>query len=370
MQQNKIAIVVGTRPEIIKMQPIIKEIEARSELDLLFIHTGQHYGWHLSNQIIDELQLPKPDIYLNVGSGSQGAQIARIIFRAERVLKKIRPYLVLVEGDTNSALGAALAASRLKIPIGHVEAGCRSFDKNMLEEINRVLIADLALLHFAPTETCVKNLLNEGILKEKIYLVGHPIVDVVYSFKEKISKKRLSKLGLTANKYYFVTLHRRENIEHKEVLSEILKNIQYLSEFREVLFSIHPHTEKMVKKFGLEKCLKRLKVTKPLGYLDTLTLINFARTVLTDSGGIQQEAAILGTPCITLRKTTEWIETVKLGINFLTGNENELKNALERIENNYNEITRLAAKAQKIFGSPPISSKIIDIIIKFLAPYG
>lgn len=362
MFQNKIAVLVGTRPEIIKMQPIIKEVRTRNNLELLFIHTGQHYDWNMSISFIEELELPQPNVFLNVKSGSHGAQTARIIARSERVFKKERPQIVLVEGDTNSALGAALAASKLKIPIGHVEAGCRSFDKNMPEEINRILIADLAKLHFAPTETCVRNLIKEGVSKDQIYLTGHPIIDILHQVQNEINKNTMVKFGLKAKEYYLVTLHREENVDNKDILEDILKALSTLAQSRLVIFPIHPRTRKFVKKFKLKKYLKKLTLTSPVSYFEALSLIKYAKIVLTDSGGIQQEAALLETPCITLRTSTEWIETIDFGVNFLARSEGQIIAAIKKVESEFNKIMSRSRLVKNVFGEPFVSAKIIDIL--------
>ena len=366
MSQNKVAIIVGTRPEIIKMQPIIKCVENRNDMELLFIHTGQHYDWNLSGRFIEELDLPQPNAFLNVKSGSHGAQTARIIIRCEKVLKKERPNFVLVEGDTNSALGAALATSKLKIPVGHVEAGCRSFDRNMPEEINRILIADLATLHFASTDTCVQNLINEGIAKEKIHLTGHPIVDLLYKVQNKINKNVLSIYGLEENQYYFVTTHREENIENPHILNDILDALSMLARSRPIIYPIHPHTLRSIRKFRLKKYLKNLIITGPLSYLETLSLIKYARIVLTDSGGIQQEAALLEIPCITLRNNTEWVETINYGINFLARSREEIIVTAKKLEEEFEYVKNRLKNTKNIFGEPNSASKIIDIVNNFV----
>jgi UDP-N-acetylglucosamine 2-epimerase len=369
MSPYKVAIVVGTRPELIKIQPIINQVLATDLLELIFIHTGQHYDWNMSKIFLEELGLPEPHFFLKVKASSQGAQTARIIARCEKVFKKVKPDIVLVLGDTNSALGAALAATKLNIPVGHIEAGCRSFEKYMSEEINRVLIADLADLNFAPTQTCVQNLINEGIPMERIHLVGHPIVDILHNFEKKINVERLFKFGVEMHKYYFVTLHRRENIEDKKRLTEILqafKDILGLNKSYKIIFPVHPHTKKMIKKFSLHEHVKDIMLTEPLGYSDTLTLIKFAKAVLTDSGGVQQEAALLGTPCITLRRKTEWIETIESNVNFLAYTPEQILNTLKKIEEEYCKIAKNFIAAQQIFGSPPVSKKIIDIVLCYL----
>ena len=303
----KIAAFVGTRPEIIKMQPIIKEIQ-KSEHELVFVHTGQHYDFSMSDIFLNELELPKPNYFLNVKSVSQGIQTGNIIAKSESILRRVRPDIVLVQGDTNSALGAAIASSKLGLSVGHIEAGCRSFDKTMPEEINRMLISDVASLHFAPTSTCIKNLLREGVISSQIFLTGHPIVDLIEQIRNRIpenNKANDHKLGKLKNKdqeYTLVTVHRRENIENRERISEILAPLDRLSQKMLVIFPCHPHTELQIDRFNLKNYLKNLNVIQPIGYLESLSLIKHARFALTDSGGIQQEASSLGYSLHNIKK--------------------------------------------------------------------
>jgi len=360
---GKVAVFFGTRPEIIKMQPIVKELKSRRNIDLLFIHTGQHYDYNMSSIFLKELDLPKPDFFLNVKSDLPGAQLAKIVARSERAIGKFKPKVVLVQGDTNSTLGVALAAAKMKLPLGHIEAGCRSFDKSMPEEQNRVLVADLATHHFAPTVTCSQNLLREGIAKESVYMTGHPIVDLLENVDHLIDKRAIEKYGLTPNEYYLVTLHREENVNNAKRLESILRAINLVSEHNKVIFPIHPHTKKNVKKHRLAKYLLKSVVIEPVGYIDFLAMIRNAFSVLTDSGGIQQEAAILGTPCLTMRTSTEWVETVKEGINFLAGYETEkILQTAAQIKEDWPSIKNKLKRTRTLYGKPPISSKIVDIV--------
>jgi len=361
----KVMIVLGTRPELIKMQPVIKEIRNRRSFEFVFVHTGQHYDWNMSNIFIKELELPEPDMFLKVGSGSQGYQTARIIAKSESVLTKERPDIVLVEGDTNSALGAAVAASKLRMNIGHVEAGCRSFDKNMPEEINRILLADLAAINFAPTETCVKNLLREGVSQSQICLSGHPIVDILRQVQNRITEKTLEKFGLEPGEYYLATVHREENVDNRIRLKNIMNALSVVAESRPTIFPMHPRTFKSVRRFRIKSNPKNLIIVEPLGYLQTLSLIRHSRTVLTDSGGVQQEAALLGTPCITLRASTEWVETVACGINFLAVSKDEIIAVTRSVEKNYDRIAKKFELARKIFGEPHVATRIADSLEAF-----
>lgn len=357
----KLAVFVGTRPEIIKMQPVIKEIERRHEL--IFVETGQHYDFMMSGMFIKELRIDRPDYSLKVDTSSQGAQTANVITKSEAILRKEKPSLVLVEGDTNSALGVAIAAAKLDIPIGHVEAGCRSFDKTMPEEINRVLISDVTRLHFSPTQNCVRNLLNEGIASNEIFLTGHPIVDLMAEIENRLSADHLKNLAVSENNYVLVTMHRRENIENKERITQILMALTRLARKIPVIFPCHPHTKLQITKFGLYGQLKNLRISEPVGYIDSLSLIKYARMVLTDSGGVQQEAALLRTPCVTLREVTEWIETVKHGLNFLSGHRtNNIIKKVSHIEQNYDEIMKSFKFSKFIFGNKGVSKRIVKII--------
>jgi UDP-N-acetylglucosamine 2-epimerase len=362
----KIAVFVGTRPEIIKMAPVIREIFVRKEVESIFVHTGQHYDWDLSDRFLQELGLPDPSVFLNVRSGSHGEQTARIMIRSEKVLREKTPELVLVEGDTNSALGVALSSAKLRIKIGHIEAGCRSFDKTMPEEINRIVIGRLADLHFAATSTAVNNLLREGVPRNCVFLTGHPLVDLINEVRSKISSSdAIQKLGVENKEFYFLTLHREENVDHEKKLRSILSTITEMSKERTIVFSIHPRTSKMVKKFRFGRMLRNVIVTTPLGYIDTLNLVEKARLVLTDSGGLQQEAALLRTPCVTLRKTTEWVETVTQGLNILAGTgKNKILETVKFIESSYTEITENFIGTSNIFGSLGSSKRIVDLAIE------
>jgi UDP-N-acetylglucosamine 2-epimerase (non-hydrolysing) len=360
----KIIACVGTRPEIIKMQPIIKEIQKR-EHELIFVHTGQHYDFMMSNIFVDELELPKPDYFLNIEPASQGVQTGEIIARCESILKNENPDILLVLGDTNSALGAAIASSKLGLSIGHIEAGCRSFDKLMPEEINRVLISDVANLHFAPTHNCKKNLLREGIIPSQIFLTGHPIVDLMKQIRDRISNNNLKKLRVNHKSYALVTFHRRENITNKLKISDILVALDHLAQMIPVIFPCHPHTELQIIEFAFKNYLKNLEVIQPVGYLDSLSLIKHARFVLTDSGGIQQEAALLGTPCVTLREMTEWIETVNAGLNFLVGHSSSrIIETVQHIEKDYDDIVQRFNSARNLFGKIGVSKRTIHAIEK------
>jgi len=316
----KLAVVLGTRPEIIKMSPIIRECEKRG-IDYFTLHTGQHYSYEMDRIFFEELELPSPEHNLEVGSGSHAVQTGRIMAGVEEVLEEEKPDVVLVQGDTNTVLAGALAASKMHIKVGHVEAGLRSFDRRMPEEINRVVADHISDYLFAPTKTARENLLAEGIPEEKISITGNTIVDSVYQNLE-ISKRKvnpLRDLGLKETGYFLATTHRAENVDDRARLKEILEGFSLISEefSLPVIFPIHPRTRKRIEEFGLD--LHGVKAINPVGFLEFLQLEAGARLALTDSGGVQEETCILGVPCVTLRENTERPETIEVGSNVLAG---------------------------------------------------
>ena len=319
-----IAIILGTRPEIIKMSPVIRECERR-DLDYFILHTGQHYSYEMDRVFFEELELPQPEYNLDVGSGTHAEQTGKIMIGVEKILMKEKPDVVLVEGDTNTVLAGALAATKLHIRVGHVEAGLRSFDRKMPEEINRIVADHVSDYLFAPTETAKQNLLNEGVDESKIFVTGNTIVDAVYQNLE-IAKKKvntLKELGLKSKEYFLVTAHRQENVDVKERLKGILKGLELIHDrfALPLIFPMHPRTQKRVREFGLK--LNGVDIIDPLGFLEFLQLEANAKLVLTDSGGVQEETCILGVPCVTLRDNTERPETLDVGSNTLVGANSE-----------------------------------------------
>jgi len=316
----KIAVVLGTRPEIIKMSPVIRELEKRQE-NYFILHTGQHYSYNLDRVFFEQLKLPQAKYNLEVGSGSHAQQTAKILIGVENVLQDESPDIVLVEGDTNSVFAGALAATKLHIKVGHVEAGLRSYDRNMPEEINRILTDHCSDYLFAPTPKARQILLGEGVSKEKIFVTGNTIVDAVYQNLE-IAREQGNTLGslkLAARQYFLVTLHRQENVDNPRRFASILKGLDKVAaEFHlPTVYPIHPHSRKRMNEFGLNS--KNVTLIEPVSFLDFLQLESNARLVLTDSGGVQEEACILGIPCVTLRDNTERPETLDVGSNLLAG---------------------------------------------------
>jgi len=313
----KIVSIIGARPNFIKSIAVSREI--RKEFEEILIHTGQHYDYEMSDLFFEELRIPEPDYHLGIGSGMQGEQVGKMLIAIEAVLLKEEPDLALVYGDTNSTLGGALAAAKHNIPVAHVEAGLRSFDRNMPEEINRVLTDHISNLLFCPTQVTVDNLAKEGIT-EGVCLVGDVMADTL-EYNKEIAEKRskiLEELGLQDKGYLVATVHRQSNTDNRENLKNIIGAFCELD--CPIVFAAHPRTVKYMKQYGFcKKLSKNIRLIKPPGYMDMLKLMSHARKILTDSGGIQKEAYMLKVPCITLRENTEWVETVRDGWNVLVG---------------------------------------------------
>ncbi len=316
----KIAIILGTRPEIIKMAPIIRECERR-KLDYFILHTGQHYSYNMDKVFFEQLELPGAKYNLDAGSGTHGKQTAKMLSGIEKILLQEKPDVVLVEGDTNTVLAGALAAAKLHIKVGHVEAGLRSYDRSMPEEINRVVADHVGDYLFAPTENSRKLLLSEGIPDEKIFVTGNTVVDSLFQNREISERKAkaLKEFGLESGKYILVTAHRQENVDNQKRFKGMLDGISAVSkEFGiPAIYPIHPRSRKMLEAFKLKS--EGIKFIEPVDYLSFLQLEANARLIMTDSGGVQEEACTLKVPCVTLRDNTERPETIDVGANMLAG---------------------------------------------------
>jgi len=344
---TKIVSVVGARPNFMKIAPIIEQLKIKNknlkaELKHVLVHTGQHYDEEMSKSFFEDLNLPKPDINLGVGSASHAVQTAKIMIEFEKVCLRERPDLIIVVGDVNSTIACALVASKLGIKIAHIEAGLRSFDRAMPEEINRVLTDAISDYLFTTCEDANENLRKEGIPEEKIYFVGNVMIDTLLRYKERAKKSKiLEKLGLNKDlqvrSYALLTLHRPSNVDNRETFINILKALKDVSEKIPIIFPAHPRTQRQIKSFGLEKyfnfvniesnsCVNienSINLLDPLSYLDFLNLMANAKFVLTDSGGIQEETTILNIPCLTLRENTERPVTLKEGTNTIVGSNPE-----------------------------------------------
>ena len=332
----KIATILGTRPEIIKMAPIIDEISKRG-IDQIVLHTGQHYDKEMSDNFFRDLEIPTPDYNIHVGSGTHGKQTGLMMKGIEEVLLDEKPDIVLVQGDTNAVLAGALVASKLHIAIGHVEAGLRSFDMTMPEEVNRRAADVTSTMYFIPTEESAINLLAEGFSHKNLLITGNTVVDACFRHLE-IAQKRgfeeesLSELDIeNMDNILTLTMHRAENVDVKERVTNIIEALKELDEMN-IIFPIHPRTKNTLEKFGLFDELNNMEhvhIIKPLGYLDFLLLTSKSTLILTDSGGLQEEAITLDVPALTLRYNTERPETVTAGGNILVGSDKDaiLENA-------------------------------------------
>ena len=351
-------LVVGARPNLIKIAPLFREIKKR-DVDNILIHTGQHYDKELSDVFLSDLEIPAPDYNLNVGSGTHGYQTGNMLIKIEKVLLNEKPDIVIVSGDVNSTLAGALAAVKLHIPIAHIEAGLRSFDMNMPEEINRILVDHCSTYLFCPTKTAVMNLNKEGIPDDKIFLVGDIMLEACTQNLKIAEKKSQFKDFPLPKDFILTTVHRAENTDDVNRLSGIVDAMANSN--HEIIFPVHPRTEKRLKEFNLWDVLEKAdnaNILKPVGYLDFLELLQKAKLVMTDSGGIQKEAFFMNKPCITLRDSTEWIETVDLGGNILVGAD--MKNILEGIELMMNKDM---SEIKNPFEIKNTSELILDILI-------
>lgn len=312
----KIVSIIGARPQFIKAAAVSRVVRAQHQE--ILVHTGQHYDYTMSGIFFDGLELPAPDVNLGVGSALHGAQTGAMLARIEEVLLEHKPDMLLIYGDTNSTLAGALAASKMGVPIGHVEAGLRSFNRSMPEEVNRVVADHLSDCLLCPSETAVRNLADEGIT-DGVHLVGDVMLDVLNWARQTLKERPsqiLKEKGLSAGQYVLATMHRSENTDAPARISEILRAFSLLEE--PVVFPVHPRARKVIE-CGRYAVPPNVLMIDPVGYLDMVTLTGAARVVLTDSGGLQKEAYWLGVPCLTMRNETEWVETVATGWNQLVG---------------------------------------------------
>lgn len=355
----KIVSILGARPQFIKAAPVCRAL--RRTMTEVIVHTGQHYDENMSRIFFDDLGLPRPDHNLEVGSGSHAVQTGLMMERIERVLIDERPDLVLVYGDTNSTLAGALAAAKLCIPIGHVEAGLRSYNRRMPEEINRLLADHCSDLLFCPTDTARKNLEKEGIT-ENVFLTGDVMYDVALEFGELADKRSriLIDLGIDKTAYFLCTVHRAHSTDHRNHLSGIVDALIKAGET--VIFPIHPRTKAALERFNLLENLKEsshIVITQPVSYLDMIQLEKNAKKILTDSGGVQKEAYFYRVPCITLRNETEWVETIEDGWNVLVGTDtSRILQAVQTFSPNSDQ--------RRLFGNGRAAVKIGEIITNYI----
>lgn len=356
---KKIITVVGARPQFIKAAVVSRAFSAIDDVNEVIVHTGQHYDENMSNIFFDELDIPKPDFNLSIGSGSHGQNTGRMIEAIETVLLDENPALIMVYGDTNSTLAAAIAASKLHIPIVHVEAGLRSFNRQMPEEVNRVLTDHVSSLLFTPSKVAVDNLAKEGIIGERVINVGDVMFDAAqyYLLLAEMQSDILKRQKLIKDKYILLTMHRQENTDVSERLEEIFKGLED-SELP-ILWPVHPRTAKMMKKFGLQQpeCIRMID---PVGYLDMVLLEKNAKIIITDSGGVQKEAFYHSTPSLTLRDETEWIELVEIGATKIVGANADLIREGLIGKDTYID------PADSVYGSGDAGIKIVESIMNYL----
>lgn len=356
---KNIVTVVGARPQFIKAAVVSRVISEVEDINEIIIHTGQHYDENMSSIFFDELDIPKPNYNLAIGSGSHGQNTGRMIEGIETVLQEIMPSLVMVYGDTNTTLAAAIAASKLHIPIAHVEAGLRSFNRRMPEEINRVLTDHVSSLLFTPSEVGVENLKKEGIAGDHVLNVGDVMFDAA-KFYVKLAEERsdiLRSEGLLNGGYILLTMHRQENTDVPERLKGIFEGLK--ASDLPIIWPVHPRTAKMMKSFGIQYP-PSIRMIDPVGYLDMVKLEKNAKLIVTDSGGVQKEAFYHGIPSLTLRDETEWLELVSLGVTQIVGaNPDLISKGLQG-----NDI--IVNPANSVYGAGDAGSKIVSAISKFL----
>lgn len=324
----KVINVVGARPNFMKIAPIQREMAKYENIEPVLVHTGQHYDEKMSKLFFEDLELPEPNIYLDIGSASHAVQTAKIMIEFEKVIESQKPDLVLVVGDVNSTAACSLVASKMGVKIGHVEAGLRSFDRVMPEEINRIVTDSISDYLFVTEQSGLDNLKNEGIPDSKVFFTGHVMIDSLIYFLEKAKQSDiLDKFNLNGTPYVLVTLHRPSNVDVKENLEKLLDAFEIVGKNLKIIFPIHPRTKKMISTFGLDQKVqsnKNLMLTDPIGYLDFMNLMQNSKLCLTDSGGIQEETTYLGIPCITMRENTERPITVDIGTNVIVGSDTNL----------------------------------------------
>jgi UDP-N-acetylglucosamine 2-epimerase (non-hydrolysing) len=353
-----IVSIVGARPQFIKCAPVSKKI--RESFSEILVHTGQHYDDNMSNVFFTDLAIPDPDVNLQIGSGLHGEQTGKMLTAIETVLIEKKPDLVLVYGDTNSTLAGALAAAKLHIPVAHVEAGLRSYDRGMPEEVNRVMTDHLSSLLFCPTSVAAENLAAEGIV-QGVYVTGDVMVDALLQALPiaRVNSQVLTEIGITPGEYYLATVHRPANTDNKENLLSIISAFSELA--YPVVFPIHPRTRKYLMQHGIDiSQFPKIILIDPQAYPDMIRLLDGSRMVLTDSGGLQKEAYILKKPCVTLRDTTEWVETIEEGWNILA---NADKDAIVR---GVAELDGYSGGHHQRYGDGNASREIVRLIGEYL----
>lgn len=360
MKGPKIATVFGTRPEIIKLSAFIEEADERIERHFM-IHTNQHYDYEMDKIFFDDLEIRQPDFRLTARPGNQVVQMGDMMSQLGAIFEDIKPDEIVVLGDTNSTVAGAIAAKKHGCRVAHIEAGCRSFDMSMPEEHNRIMVDHISDILFAPTRASARNLRNEGIAGKRVHLVGSTLIEVCKR-NLKIAKRKST--FNVRKPYAIVTIHRRGNIENRRRLASIVKAMAHISRDIAVVFPAHPHTRSYLSKFKLDEHLENIRITQPLGYLDFIKTLSGAEFVLTDSGGVQQEAQVFGVPILTARKETEWIETVESGSAILVdADEKTIIKVAERILRDA-EFRKKLRSAKNPYRETDVNKKIVTALIR------
>jgi UDP-GlcNAc3NAcA epimerase len=364
-KMKKVAIILGTRPQIIKSAPVFKAFHG-TNIDCAIINTGQHYDYEMNREFFIELDLPEPEANLEVGAGTPNEQISRIIAGLETHLAKIHPDLAIVPGDTNSALAAGIACSKLGIRIAHLESGCRSNDFAMAEEINRRVLDQVSHVLLCPTRTCSENLKSEHVLAEVIENVGDTMFDSILQLRDRISASQATaRYQVGAQTYAFMTLHRAENVDDRKKIISILAAVDSFGV--PILFSVHPRTRSKIEQFNIPR-QKNITFIDPLPYFDALKLVKDSRFVITDSGGLQKEAFWLGRPTLILRDVTEWIEIVQSGAAILAGTDYD-KIVKGNMKISSLETASLFTTASQLFGDGHAARRVVDTLTSYLSSH-
>jgi UDP-GlcNAc3NAcA epimerase len=367
---KKIVTIIGTRPQFIKASIVSEEIKKESSLNEIILHTGQHYNDNMSKLFFEELNIPNPKYNFNMIDKSYGKQIGKMMIYIEEILCIEKPDLVLLYGDTNSTLAGALISSQLNIPIAHIEAGLRSYNIRMLEEINRIVTDKLSTLLFVPTSLAFNNLKTEKINKN-VFNVGDVMYDIALKYTNKANQisKILTELNIKSKDYILATIHRAENVDNKNKLFNIFTILNSLAKEFKIIMPIHPRTSKMIYNFNYTSLLSNILIIEPVGIFDMISLENNSKLIITDSGGIQKEAYFHKVPCVTLREETEWIETVECGCNKVV-NPNDIEQVINNIYkmlsttiNDYQ--LKNYTYVNELYGNGDASKKIVKHIIEY-----
>lgn len=363
----KIINVASARPNFMKVAPLLEEYKKYDEIEAQLLHTGQHYDYEMSKIFFDELGIPKPDFHLGVGSGTHAEQTAKVMTEFEKVLEQEQPDWIVVVGDVNPTMACTIVANKMGIKVAHVEAGLRSYDREMPEEINRVLTDSIADLLLTPSIDGNMNLIKEGISEERIKFVGNIMIDTLYKMRERSDESTiLSDLGINEKEYVLITLHRPSNVDQKDTLENFFRVLEETAVVQPVIWPVHPRSKNRAKEFGLwekMKAIEDLHLLEPVGYLDNVNLMNNAKLVLTDSGGIQEETTALGVPCLTARENTERPITITNGTNTLVGTDPD--NILNYVKKHLQNVNpRNCNKSKPLYWDGNAAKRIVDSIVQ------